>query len=65
MSLDKHYILEVYKEIPYEPDVELSRGKKWVHAYYRIECNGNIRDGDMVYPIDKWEEIKERGYYLG
>ena len=65
MNLLEYHIKEIYKEISIKkPDWD-NKNRNWVHAYYKTECYGIIEDKDMIYPVDVWEEIKERGYYLG
>lgn len=65
MNLLKKHIVKVYKEVPLNKLDWDDKNREWVHAYYRISCYGIEKNENMIYPIDEWEEIKERGYYLG
>ena len=65
MNLTTNYIEEVYKEISIPNPEWDDKNRDWVHAYYRTNCCGNEQDKDMIYPVERWEEIKEKGYYIG
>ena len=65
MNLVENYIVKIYKEIPIERPEWDTKNRDWVHAYYRTDCYGAKQDKDMIYTVEEWNEIKERGYYLG
>lgn len=65
MNLLEYHIEEIYKEVPIKNPNWDNKNREWIHAYYRTNCYGNKENKDMIYSVDEWNKIKERGYYLG
>lgn len=65
MNLLENYIIEIYKEVPLDRPKWDNKNREWVHAYYKCNCHGRVQDMDMIYTVDEWNAIKERGYFFG
>lgn len=66
MNLLEHYIREIYKEEPYEPEfLDRLNLFGFVKVKYKYDCYGVEHIVENIFEKDEWEEIKKRGYYLG
>lgn len=65
MNVLEHYILEVYEETPIKAPYFDKSGRSWVKVEFKCDCYGTSMIVEDYYPVDEWNEIKERGYYIG
>lgn len=63
MNLIENWILEVLEESEISSPIKDNR--KWVFVKTRENSYGNECVREHYYPIEMWEEIKRKGYYLG
>lgn len=64
MDLIKHYIKQIlYEKVIIPPEWDLQR--EWVEVKINVDCCGTESVDTKVYPKEEWEQIKEKGYYLG
>lgn len=57
MNILEHYIVEIHSEEDAAPGV--------VRVEFTDDCYGDKRRRQREYPKSMWEDIKERGYYMG
>lgn len=65
MNLLEHYILKVYEETPIKTPSFDRSDREWLKVKFKCCCYGISTIVDDYYPVDEWNEIKERGYYMG
>lgn len=65
MNLLECYIVEVFEETPIKtPDFDHT-SQPWVKVKYKYNCYGVHTVTVDYFPLDRWNKIKERGYYMG
>lgn len=65
MNLIEHYITKIFYEKPFPTPKFDEQNRKWVYVEFECNCYGRIACRRNIYPIDEWEEIKKKGYFLG
>lgn len=63
MNLLEVYIKEIINEEPYY--AEWCKGENWVRVTFNSICYGHESIKEMAFTEKRWEEIKEKGYYMG
>lgn len=65
MNLVEHYIEEVHSVKPYVEDWTRKLNKPFVIVELTYNCYGTYGEHKWVYSVDEWNEIREKGFYLG
>ncbi|WP_434182166.1 hypothetical protein [Bacillus thuringiensis] len=65
MNLLEQYIEEVISEELYTEEWTKEFDKKFVKVKLVTSCYGRKRNVDQIFDVDKWEKVKEQGYYMG
>lgn len=65
MDLLEQYIEEVISEEPYTEEWTKKYDKEFVKVKLVTNCYGRKCNEEQIFDIDKWEKVKEQGYYTG
>ncbi len=65
MNLLEQYIEEVISEEPYTEEWTKKYDKEFVKVKLVTNCYGRKRYEEQIFDTDKWEKVKEQGYYMG
>lgn len=69
MNLLENYLVEVIKIEPFTDedwsDEPWAKGKEFIWVTASFNCYGNISTYRRVYSTIEWQEIVDRGYYMG
>ena len=69
MNLLENYLVEVIKIEPFTDEdwsnEPWTKGKEFIWVTASFNCYGNISTYRRVYSTNEWQEIVDRGYYLG
>lgn len=65
MNLVEHYIEEVHSVKPYVEDWTRKLNKPFVIVELTYNCYGTLGEHKWVYSVDEWNDIREKGFYLG
>ncbi|MCU4724727.1 hypothetical protein ACWGKR_28675 [Bacillus thuringiensis] len=65
INLLEQYIEEVISEEPYTEEWTKDFEKKFVKVKLVTNCYVRKRNEDPIFDVDKWEKVKEQGYYMG
>lgn len=65
----EHYLVEVIKIEPFTnkdwSNEPWAKGKEFILVTAKFNCYGNISTDTSVYSTTEWQEIVDRGYYIG
>ena len=69
MNLLENYLVEVIKIEPFTDEdwsnESWAKGKEFIWVTASFNCYGNISTYRRVYSTIEWQEIVDRGYYMG
>lgn len=69
MNLLENYLVEVIKIEPFTDEdwsnEPWAKGKEFIWVTASFNCYGNISTHRRVYSTVEWQEIVDRGYYMG
>lgn len=64
MNLLKHYIEEIILEKPYKADWTKQHKDKFVEVEMIVNVYGGLSSEHKIFTVDKWKEVKEKGFYF-
>lgn len=59
MNLLEHYIEEILSE-----DYVQKYSKNWAKVRLIVDCYGVVEEKTEIFPYEKWQKVKEQGYYM-
>ena len=59
MNLLEHYIEEILSEEQVQ-----KYGRNWVKVRLIVDCYGVVEEKTEIFPYEKWQKVKEQGYYM-
>lgn len=68
MNLLENYLVEVIKVEPCEEDwtkEEWAKDKEWIWVTATFNCYGNKTTNRSIYSKEEWQDIIDKGYYMG
>lgn len=66
MNVLEIYLKEIHEEKPYITDwCKKFPDREFIKVTATWICYGRVFTQTSVYTTEQWEDIKERGYYLG
>lgn len=64
MNLLEHRIVEIVLEKPFKADWTKRHKDKFVEVEMIVDVYGGLSSVRRILTVDRWEEIKEKGFYL-
>nr|DAD56829.1 MAG TPA: hypothetical protein [Caudoviricetes sp.] len=64
MNLLEHYIEEVVLEKPFKADWTKQHKDKFVEIEMIVNVHGGLSSAHKIFTVDKWKEVKEKGFYI-
>ena len=64
MNLLEHYIEEVILEKPFKADWTKQHKDKFIEVEMIVNTHGGLSSAHKIFTVDKWKEVKEKGFYL-
>lgn len=65
MNLLEQNIERIISEKPYKEEWTKAYNDKFVRVNMIVECYGSRSEVNKIFTVDKWEEVKKEGFYLG
>lgn len=62
--LEEHYIVEVVREKPFKADWTKQHKDKFVEVEMIVNVHGGLSSAHKIFTVDKWKEVKEKGFYI-
>ena len=64
MNLLEHYIEEIVFEKPYKAEWTKQHKDKFVEVEMIVNVHNGLSSAHKIFTVDKWKEVKEKGFYL-
>ena len=64
MNLLEHNIKEVILEKPFKADWTKQHKDKFVEVEMIVNIHGGLSSTRKIFTVEKWKEVKEKGFYL-
>lgn len=65
MNLIETYLIKTHEVTPYISKCTVLINRDFVKVIATWNCYGIVEKRTDVFEVAEWEEIKEKGYYLG
>ena len=65
MNLLECYIKNIIFEKTYPTPEWDEENQQWVEVQFEYNCYGSLCFMHNIYPIQEWEAMKKKGYFMG